>query len=285
VPLFGKKRGPDPNGGPQLPSADRFLPGDAPRGFRSTRTLSETASDGRRVFRTGTGVSLLSQAEAEAMATQRARQNLAVALRSDMPGLDAYAYAVDRQLEPVIEIIRDPSAGELARITLNSYAALVMNAKAMLFADVDGPGDLSRLDAVVRERPKLAFRVYRTPAGARYLCTSQTFDPRSAETAELLGQLGSDPKYVLLCRIQNCFRARLTPKPWRAGRRPDHVVASPSNGISRGDLERFLATMSDYAAARFERLAGAPTEPLPEIASLVEYHDRWCQAASDRPLA
>jgi hypothetical protein len=285
MPPFGKKRDGDQIDGPQLPTADRFLPGGGPQGFRATRTLSETASDGRRVFRTGTGVSLLSQAEAEAMATERARRNLAVALARDTPALDAYAYAVDRQLEPVIEVLRDTSGGEVARITLNSYAALVMNAKTMLFADVDRSGDHARLDAVVRERPELAFRVYRTPAGARYLCTSHTFDPTAAETAALLEQLGSDPKYVLLCRIQRCFRARLTPKPWRAGRKADRIIASPSKGISRGELDRFLSGMSSYAAARFERVAGAPGEPLPEIAVLVEYHDRWCQAASDRPLA
>jgi len=27
--------------------------------------------------------------------------------------------------------------------------------------------------------------------------------------------LRSDPEYVKLCRIQECYRARLTPKPWR----------------------------------------------------------------------
>ena len=286
MPLFGKK--PEPkSGGPaaELPQADRFLPGGAPRGYRATRTVSGTAPNGARVFRAGAGMSLASQAEAEAVAAEAAQRALQAALAGSPGELDAYAYSVDRQLEPVVETLRGPSGEALATITLNSYAALVMNASAMLFADIDGAGGTGGLDAVVRERPDLAFRLYRTPAGARYICTSRTFDPRSADTADLLQRLGSDPKYTLLCRIQRCFRARLTPKPWRAGKRPDRVIASPANGISRGELERFLGSMAGYAAARFERAIGSEGEPLPEIAPLVAYHDRWCRASSDRPLA
>jgi hypothetical protein len=237
------------------------------------------------VFRAGAGVSLLSQAEAEARAAENAERALQAALAESAGELDAYAYSVDRQLEPIVETLRGPSGDAIAKITLNSYGALVMNANAMLFADIDGSGSSDELDVVVRERPDLTFRVYRTPAGARYLCTSRTFDPRSAETADLLERLGSDPKYTLLCRIQKTFRARLTPKPWRAGKRPDRIIASPANGISRGELERFLGSMAGYAAARFERIVGAGSEPLPEIAPLVAYHDRWCRATSERPLA
>lgn len=285
MPLFGKKREPTPDETPTLPTAERFLPGGSPRGYRATRTLSATTAEGRRVFRAGTGVSLLSQAEAEALATDRARQNVEIAVRNGVAELDAYAYAVDRRLEPVIDTLRDPGGAELARITLNGYAALVMNANTMLFADVDGGGGDSRLEAVVAAQPDLGFRVYRTPAGSRYVCTSRTFDPASSETAAILERLGSDPKYVLLCRIQRCFRARLTPKPWRAGQRPDRLIFSPTNGISRSELERFLRKMSGYAAARFDRVVGAENEPLAEIRPLLEYHDRWCQATSDRPLA
>ena len=282
MPLFGDRRGHDPSAA-QLPARDRFLPGDASRAYRATRTLSAPGPGGGRLFRTGTGVSLLSQAEADAMAAERARSNLAAAQAGGEGGLDAYAYSVDRPLEPVIETLTGPAGGEIARITLNSYGALVMNSRSALFADIDGDDGTARLERVTRERPELAFRVYGTPAGSRYLCTSHSFDPAAPETTALLERLGSDPKYVLLCRIQRCFRARLTPKPWRAGQRP--ITVSSTEGVSRDELDRFLGTMSGYAAARFLRAVGATTEPLPEIATLVEQHDRWCQATSDRPLA
>ena len=37
------------------------------------------------------------------------------------------------------------------------------------------------------------------------------------EATSILKQLGSDKLYILLCDKQQCFRARLTPKPWRLG--------------------------------------------------------------------
>lgn len=37
--------------------------------------------------------------------------------------------------------------------------------------------------------------------------------------------LGADPPYPQLCKTQKCFRARLTPKPWRCG-----MAKPPSRG-------------------------------------------------------
>ena len=42
-------------------------------------------------------------------------------------------------------------------------------------------------------------------------------DPNAVSTIEMMEALGADPLYVRLCRAQECFRARLTPKPWRVG--------------------------------------------------------------------
>ena len=284
MPLFGKKREADPpqSGGPRLPPIERFYPGQD-RGHRVTREASGVATDGRRVYRSGTGVSLVSKEEAGAIAIAAAQRNLAAALGGTVPEPDGYLYTVTRALEPVIDTLRGAGDEELARITLNSYAAVVMNARSMLFADIDGRGDDARLESVVARNTDLAFRVYRTPAGARYLCTSRTFDPRSSESHALLAELGSDPKYALLCRIQNTFRARLTPKPWRAGHRPMDLAGRQD--IKRGDLERFLAKLDTYAAAHYERTVGSDALTLPELVPLIDYHDLWSRAASDRPLA
>ncbi len=248
-----------------------------------TRQASGVASDGRRVYRSGTGLSFVSTQDAEATAIAGAQRNLAAALAGTSPELDAYLYSVTRALEPLIDTLHSAGGEELARITLNSYAAVVMNARSMLFADIDRVVEDGRLESVVAAHPDLAFRVYRTPAGARYLCVSRRFDPRSAETAALLNELGSDPKYVLLCRVQNTFRARLTPKPWRAGHRPMDLVGR--RDIKRGDLERFLRKLEKYAAAHYERTVGSAGLTLPELVPLIDYHDLWCQAASGHPLA
>ena len=76
---------------------------------------------------------------------------------------------------------------------------------------------LDKVGNWVARNPDWGFRVYRTAAGVRLLVTHDTFDPKGSEVSEVMKALGSDPLYMRLCRAQECFRARLTPKPWRVG--------------------------------------------------------------------
>jgi hypothetical protein len=74
-----------------------------------------------------------------------------------------------------------------------------------------------RCEDVVQSRPGMGIRIYRTAGGFRLLVTSATFDPTAADTHTLLSALGSDPLYNRLCKVQECFRARLSAKYWRCG--------------------------------------------------------------------
>ncbi|HET7867922.1 MAG TPA: hypothetical protein VFL86_26250, partial [Burkholderiaceae bacterium] len=65
--------------------------------------------------------------------------------------------------------------------------------------------------------PEWHLRVYRTPAGLRLLAMHRTFDPADAAVAECFRAVGADPVYVRMCLNQRCFRARVSPKPWRIG--------------------------------------------------------------------
>ena len=286
-------RGDEPKGppGPVLPGdATRFLPGGEERSFRVTHTAVETDTrTGERIFRSGVGASLHSEEEARQLAVENAREAIASALYDRDGRLSSYAYAVDRRLEPLVETLRVGS-GEAARVTVNVYGALVMNAASALFADVDLVDDELNEDEPVpdeigdlsRARADLGFRVYRTRAGWRYLCTTRLFDPSSDEARQLLEELGADPKYVLLCRVQNTFRARLTPKPWRARHRPLDV--STTKGIDRAALQKYVDRTWGYATARDAGRVGRD-ETLTDLLPLIEYHDRWTQAASGKPLA
>jgi hypothetical protein len=287
-------RGDEPKGpsGAVLPGqAPRFLPGGEEPSFRATSMASGTdPRTGRRIFRSGVGISLGSQAEAQQLAEEHARQAIADAVAGHEGRLGSYAYA-NRRLEPVVETIRGTS-GEAARVTVNIFGALVMNAASALFADVDLVDDErgarddepvpDEIGALVARRADLGFRLYRTRAGWRYLCTTRLFDPSSDETRQLLEELGADPKYVLLCRVQKTFRARLTPKPWRARHRALYV--SPTEGIARADLQKYVDRTWAYATARNAGRLGRD-EPLGELLQIIEYHDRWTQAGSDKPLA
>ncbi len=64
-------------------------------------------------------------------------------------------------------------------------------------------------------------RLYRTFGGLRAIVMHDVMDPQSAAALDVLKLLGSDPLYIKLCKAQECFRARLTPKPWRCGCKPN----------------------------------------------------------------
>ena len=58
----------------------------------------------------------------------------------------------------------------------------------------------------------------------------------------------------------------------------------PARAIAREDLQRHVDRTWKYATTRFVERVG-PDETLPELRDLVEYHDRWTQAMSTKPLA
>lgn len=185
------------------------------------------------------GGSNTSLEDAARRAAEKARR-VAEAIR--MGGkADHYAYA-DRPLRE--EVVEEISQGDtlVAVITRNSHGSLVLNTANTMFVDIDYkserpltalkrfvarlfgkhvPGQdeeiLSRIAQTVESIHGFGVRVYRTASGYRCLVTSGTFDPRSSETNRLLERFGSDPLYVKLCKVQECFRARLTPKFWRCG--------------------------------------------------------------------
>ena len=150
-----------------------------------------------------------------------------------------YPYARGPLREEVLEEVVEQDR-TLAVVTRNAYGSMVLNAAGALFADIDYPaqqfslwkwirgvlgGSKEDKDAPILERVHdyaeqnsgVGLRLYRTANGYRCLATHRLFDPSSAEAQDLLEALGSDPLYIRLCRGQESFRARLTPKFWRCG--------------------------------------------------------------------
>ena len=64
---------------------------------------------------------------------------------------------------------------------------------------------------------RLGLRVYETPKGLRVIVTHTDFAPDDPAVAQLFDALQVDPLYALLCERQQCFRARVSGKPWRMG--------------------------------------------------------------------
>jgi hypothetical protein len=265
--------------------------------------ISSATHDGRTFFRGASASSAISIEDAQRLAHAEAKRRAEAAAA----GLDTqqiggrYPYPERVLNEPVLERILFSAAGatapqELGRITRNSYHASVLNAYRVMFVDVDTIADtsnapseklvseaaaLSALTDLVGSRPDLSFRVYMTRGGLRYLCTSRLFDPLASESQDILQRLRSDARYATLCRVQKCYRARLTPKYWRCTLPPEK-----SGWISRILGARPAAGLDEkkFATCRYAETVGRAIA-LPEIDHIVKLHDATTESASNKPLA
>jgi hypothetical protein len=195
----------------------------------------------------------------------------------------------------------------IAGLQVSVAASLVVAFFASLLLGVPLPGALRKVVAALRggrerialERvrrfvaahPDWRLRVYRTPAGLRLLALHRRFDPREDAVRACFDALGVDPLYARMCLKQNCFRARVTPKPWRMGLprlhppysaawRPEHA-ALPAR---RAWVESYDREAQGYAACRhLETLGSGATDA--DAESVRVLHDLICQAERDLPLA
>ena len=142
---------------------------------------------------------------------------------------------------------------------------------------------LQRVTAFSGQHPDWGLRVYRTPKGLRVIVTHCVLAPDAAEVQALFAALQVDPLYARLCRQQQCFRARVTAKPWRIG------LNGPSPQVRRWpSAERHLPQRqawcqhydrlaADYAACQFVGQLGAQ-QPDAAVQSFIDWHDAASQA-------
>ena len=139
--------------------------------------------------------------------------------------------------------------------------------------------------------PDWHLRVYETPAGFRVLAMHDTFDPAGDEAARCFRELGTDKIYVRMCANQRCFRARVSPKPWRIGisahlrPRPGVWPVAPERlPLREAWVRDYEQRATGYASCRFvTRLGSERVHPAAqEVATL---HDELSRATSALPIA
>jgi len=161
--------------------------------------------------------------------------------------------------EELLQTIDDHSV-----ITRNRYGARVLNVESLMILDIDKPkpaggGGLGGLFKKKDTRPPkeqifemvktlattkykdLGFRIYETYQGARVIVLGKEFNPRDGTTKKMMDEFNCDPLYTLLCIKQDCYRARLTPKPSRMKFR-GYKVKYPR----AGDDSEFQRWVSEY---------------------------------------
>jgi hypothetical protein len=219
--------------------------------------------------------------------------------------LDRYTYGCVPLREEVMNKVEDERGNRIAVVTRNLYGSLVLNAERVMFVDIDFPPVLAgeatkhffaRLFGRTKKSPEgereekartdieqfmaahasWGLRLYRTFAGLRGIVTHDLFDPKGDAALDILREMGSDPLYVKLCKAQECFRARLTPKPWRCGHCAntlgypiEDAKAAQRHEKWKSDYE---ARQRGYATCRFLGQLGNG-DIHPEVGRVVELHD------------
>ncbi|MBL4846731.1 MAG: hypothetical protein JKY65_14510 [Planctomycetes bacterium] len=232
---------------------------------------------------------------------------------------DRYPYAMgERPLRE--EVLDRPCEGTV--ITRNAYGARILNTEQVAFVDVDfappkakakagffaslfgggGGGSPTRQETVdetvdllrtVLEPARVSARVYETHSGLRLLLTDRLYEPATQATQALLKSLGCDPLYLTLCREQKCFRARLTPKPWRFPQDSPYLgppqlwpYATPEVERVAGTwVEAYEAASEAFATTRLVTTLGG-RDVHPDVRPVVELHDEVSRATKQLlPLA
>jgi len=248
------------------------------------------------------------EASAERDGAERLRQ-LAARLKAGERLDRFYEYAVRAVREEVIQSFEavDGNRGEpVAVVTRNGYGALVLNTSSLLFLDIDfqiglsgmvrglfskQPPEQVRLEQLKRSLQSYRdtqFRIYRTAGGFRVIGLGRTFDPAGREAEDLMRATGTDRCFMRLCKVQKCFRARLTPKPWRCGiprpwmRYPFRTAEEAAE--MRKWVESYERESARYATCQYVGAVGNPA-PVNDEQILVELHDQITRAESGLPLA
>jgi hypothetical protein len=202
--------------------------------------------------------------------------------------------------EEILRIIDGHSA-----ITRNRYGAQILNTENLMILDIDKPKPSGGLVGLFKKKdsrpskeqifdavrqlattPKYkvyGFRIYETYQGARIIVSGRDFDPHAVETKRIMDEFNCDPLYITLCIKQKCYRARLTPKPYRMNMRR-YKVQFPRKEEDT-EFKQWLAEYEresrNFNTCRFIEQVGARYS----MNDVVQLHDEITGANFRQPLA
>lgn len=149
---------------------------------------------------------------------------------------------------------------------------------------------LEKVSQHAKANPAYHWRVYRTPHGMRLMATHALFEPGSKEVEECFRYFDADPLYASMCRLQKCFRARVSPKPWRMhnmmAMEPRQVWPLEGDDLSRRCrwVEDYEKASLDYAACRYIKSIGRG-HTARQVRETIALHDELSGAESGKPIA
>lgn len=247
------------------------------------------------------GVSDICEEDALRDARERADHVLRK-IRGEPHDIDTYEADI---IEEVVEKISDRSI-----VTRNRYGARVLNTRELTIIDVDTFPPGIPQDPIVRFFKKLFgkkdpkpiplkqvtlahiesvlanelfdARVYETAAGFRIILNARELSPSSREFRMISSKLRADPCYTALCSKQHCFRARLSPKPYRMKIATCRYTWPQAEEIYRGNrtwVENYELRAHDFSVCKLVKTYGNDFSVHP----LIRFHDG--QTVSGKKLA
>jgi|GEM_PF-412938 len=225
-------------------------------------------------------------------------------LGGDFDKNDEYEYWMDFVKEEIIDEIKSNDDRVLAILSRNSYGATVLNTDSVLFGDIDVPPSsfidrilekfgkplkdktyyLKNIEKYQESHPNLSFRVYETHSGLRFIVTNRTFSPRDSVVREMFTDLNVDPLYMRLCQQQECFRARLSPKPWRVSFERPSSRYPRAKGREQQEFQQWLDryhTLSMNSAVTKHLASFGPGKLHPDVQIVTDLHDRHSCSSAD----
>ena len=242
--------------------------------------------DGRRTDYLSTFIGHSDRSEEEAH--QRALERVAaVQARIDNHSTGhAAEYEVCIREEIVAELSSD------AVVTRNRYGAEVLNCARLIMIDVDKPPAqgfwaqlfkpdgrpvkarmLDHLRKTIRTLDqRVGYRIYETHSGFRVIITGIQMAPKERAVTRLFEAMNSDPLYAMMCRRQDCYRARLTPKPYRIQQKPIRLLV-PYGEETRSTLGAWVQAYNErsrgFNVCRLVEVIGRDT-----VDDVIAYHDK-----------
>jgi hypothetical protein len=224
---------------------------------------------------------------------------------------DIYQYASGPLQEQILEEQLNDQGEVYAALSRNRYGAVILNTQSLMIIDIDNEPTaasfweslksmfvkpatdpmselVEKIHHWLQQYPDWGLRLYKTYKGFRLLITHEALSATSEITEKAFTFFDADPLYQKLCHSQDCFRARLTPKPWRC------EMAAPEVHFPFEDdtkaqlfndwLLQYELRSSSYASCHLIDTFGN-TEIASAFNALVDLHDTYCSADSNKPLA
>jgi hypothetical protein len=179
----------------------------------------------------------------------------------------------------------------------SSYGAEMLCSVTMPIIDLDYTEYFSGYSAIKRAKGlceeliaeqlecfgrKINTNLYRTKKGLRLIISGQ-YEWNLEDAIDVMGHIDADPIYTMLCAQQNCYRARLTPKPARIGLRSVRSFQLNKEGLggefARGeevvkrDLDAYYLAARGYRTCILIQRLGGHKE-LDEFQELLRIHDK-----------